>query len=459
MEQTPIDGQNLTLLSPGGELPGDGGGSARDIPLPGGAQPPLRVVLLALDLGKFDPERSLAELAALAEANHMEAAATVCQRRAAPEAGTMLGEGKLAEARLVCQNVGAQAAVFDGELTGSQLRNLSAALQVEVLDRTMLILEIFRSRATTNEGKLQTELALLRYRLPRLQGLGESMSRQGGGGAGGGGARRGAGETQLELDRRHIHRRIETLEDRLGELQKRREETRRARRKNGVPVVALVGYTNVGKSSLMNALCGAGIFEADMLFATLDPTARKLVLPSGLTVILVDTVGFVSRLPHHLVDAFKSTLEEAAYADVIVKVADASDPQRLEQLSVTDEVLESLGCGDIPQLVVYNKCDAAGVLPFDPAILLTSAKTGRGLPALLQKLDEMLSHRVRGIEVLLPYGRLALADILRSRGSVRTEEYRESGVYYAATVKIDDLHYFEPYLLEVSTGGAVPPEA
>ena len=184
-----------------------------------------------------------------------------------------------------------------------------------------------------------------------------------------------------------------------------------------------------------------------MLFATLDPTARKLTLPSGLAVVLVDTVGFVSRLPHHLVEAFKSTLEEAAYADVILKVADASDPERTEQLTVTDEVLDSLGCGSIPQLVLYNKADAAGVLPFDPGILLTRAKTGRGLPELLQKLDEVLSARVRSIEVLLPYDKLALADILRTRGSVSAEEYRENGVYYAATVKIDDLHRFEAYLV------------
>lgn len=407
----------------------------------------LPVVLLALDQGKYDMARSLDELRALADANGMEAVAEVTQKRSTPEAATLLGEGKVAEARLVCQNLNAAAAIFDGELTGSQIRNLSAALQVEVLDRTMLILEIFRARATTNEGKLQTELATLKYRMPRLQGLGEALSRQGGGGGGGGGARRGAGETKLELDRRYLRSRIEKLESRLKELEKRRGETRRARQKNGVPVISLVGYTNVGKSSLTNALCGAEIFEADMLFATLDPTARKCTLPSGLQVILVDTVGFVSRLPHDLVDAFKSTLEEAACSDIILKIADASDSEAAEQLSVTDEVLNDLGCGDIPQVTVYNKCDRTGVAPYDPDVLLVSAKTGYGLDNLLAKIDEILAHRVRTIEVLLPYDKLALADVFRTRGSVLAEEYRENGVYYRATVKVDDLHRFEAYLL------------
>lgn len=407
----------------------------------------LPVVLLALDQGKYDMARSLDELRALADANGMEAVAEVTQKRSTPEAATLLGEGKVAEARLVCQNLNAAAAIFDGELTGSQIHNLSAALQVEVLDRTMLILEIFRARATTNEGKLQTELATLKYRMPRLQGLGEALSRQGGGGGGGGGARRGAGETKLELDRRYLRSRIEKLESRLKELEKRRGETRRARQKNGVPVISLVGYTNVGKSSLTNALCGAEIFEADMLFATLDPTARKCTLPSGLQVILVDTVGFVSRLPHDLVDAFKSTLEEAACSDIILKIADASDSEAAEQLSVTDEVLNDLGCGDIPQVTVYNKCDRTGVAPYDPDVLLVSAKTGYGLDSLLAKIDEILAHRVRTIEVLLPYDKLALADVFRTRGSVLAEEYRENGVYYKATVKVDDLHRFEAYLL------------
>ena len=407
----------------------------------------LPVVLLALDQGRYDMTRSLDELRALADANGMDAVAEVVQKRATPEAATMLGEGKVAEARLVCQNVNAAAAIFDGELTGSQIRNLSAALQLEVLDRTMLILEIFRARATTNEGKLQTELATLRYQLPRLQGLGESLSRQGGGGGGGGGARRGAGETKLELDRRHVHARIDALAEKLAEMEKRRGESRKARAKTGMPVVSLVGYTNVGKSSLMNALCGPSVAEADILFATLDPTSRKLVLPSGMAVLLVDTVGFVSRLPHNLVEAFKSTLEEAAWSDVIVRVADAGDEQREEQLSVTDEVLDGLDCADIPRLTVYNKCDKPNTLSFDPDILLTSAKTGYGLDKLLQKLDEVLSDRVHTIRVLLPYDKLGLAAPMRERGSVQTEEYREDGLYLEGIVKTEDLHCFEGYLV------------
>ena len=239
------------------------------------------------------------------------------------------------------------------------------------------------------------------------------------------------------------------LEAKLKEMEQRRGENRRARQKSGIPVISLVGYTNVGKSSLLNALCGSyQVMEANMLFATLDPTARRLTLPSGLDVVIVDTVGFVSRLPHHLVEAFKSTLEEAAFSDVIVKVADACDPERMEQLMVTDEVLQSLDCADIPQLVVYNKCDAAQALSFDPDVLLTSAKTGKGLPELLAALDKLLAHRVRSIKILLPYDKLGLADAMRTRGSICQEEYRQDGVYYEGIVKVDDLHLYEPYMLE-----------
>ena len=400
--------------------------------------PPTKVILLALDQGLWDCERSLAELSALCEANHMEAVAQVTQKRQTPETGIVLGSGKLEEASLAAETLGAECAVFDGELTGSQIRNISNALGgLEVIDRTMLILEIFRSRAVTNEGKLQTELALLRYRLPRLQGMGEALSRQGGGGA-----RRGAGETKLELDRRHVHARIDALAEKLAEMEKRRGESRKARAKTGMPVVSLVGYTNVGKSSLMNALCGPSVAEADMLFATLEAMYNGEFYPCE-----TDTVGFVSRLPHNLVEAFKSTLEEAAWSDVIIRVADAGDEQREEQLAVTDEVLDGLDCADIPRLTVYNKCDKPGAMSFDPDILLTSAKTGYGLDTLLAKLDEVLSDRVHTLKVLLPYDKLGLAAPMRERGSVQVEEYREDGLYLEGIVKTEDLHCFEGYLV------------
>ena len=245
-----------------------------------------------------------------------------------------------------------------------------------------------------------------------------------------------------------MRRRIDALRERLAELERRRAETRKSREKSGVPIVALVGYTNVGKSSLLNRLCGAEVLEANMLFATLDPTARRLTLPSGLQCVAVDTVGFVSRLPHNLVQAFRSTLEEAAFADVILKVCDASDPQAATQLAVTDEVLDSLGCAEIPQIVVYNKCDRVGnAALFDTSAVRTSAVTGEGLDALLARLDEALSARVRQVKVLLPYDKLGEAAFLRESGSVLAEEYRADGVYVEGIVKTADLHRFVPYLL------------
>ena len=411
----------------------------------------IKVVLFGLDLGEYDMEKSMDELAALAQANGMEAVARLVQKRDVPESATYLGEGRLAEGRLLCMNLGAECAVFDAELSGSQIRNLEEVLEVPVMDRTMLILEIFKNRAVTNEGKLQTELATLRYRLPRLAGLGESLSRQGGGGGGGAGARRGAGESKLEYDRRHVRRRIEALSQRLAEMERRRAQTRKSRQKSGVPVIALVGYTNVGKSSLLNRLCGAEVPAQDMLFATLDPTARRLTLPSGLTAVMVDTVGFVSRLPHGLVEAFKSTLEEAAYADVIVKVCDLSDPESAQQLTVTDQVLDSLNCGDIPQLTVYNKCDRApGAMPFDTSAVCTRAATGYGLEELLARLDKLLADRVRRVTVLLPYDKLGLAGHIRARGTMLTEEYRPEGLYCEGVVKTADLHLFVPYFTDPS---------
>ncbi|MEG1365833.1 MAG: GTPase HflX [Oscillospiraceae bacterium] len=407
----------------------------------------INAVLFAVDCGEYDMQSSISELSALADANNIDAVAEIIQKRDAPDAATYIGEGRAEEGRMYCINLEAEIAIFDAELSGSQIRNLEEVLGVRVIDRTMLILEIFAKRAVSNEGKLQTELAELRYRLPRLAGLGASMSRQGGGGGGGGGARRGAGESRLEYDKRHIKRRIEALEERLEEMEKRRGETRKAREKSGVPIIALVGYTNVGKSSLLNKHCGADTMAADMLFATLDPTVRKLTLPSGLACVAVDTVGFVSRLPHGLVNAFKSTLEEAAYADIILKICDASDEKSHDQQIVTDAVLAELHCEDIPQITVYNKCDKLNAALFNSEAMLTSAATGEGLCELLAAVDKLLSDRVRRINILLPYDKLSLAAPMRTRGTVLCEEYRDDGVYFEGIVKAMDLHLYNEFLV------------
>lgn len=423
-------------------------------PAPGETTPgqPVQALLLAVDLGQYDAERSLEELAALADAAGMQVVAEVLQKRDKPEPATVMGAGRLAEAKLLAENLHAQLAIFDGELSGSQLRNIEQRLDIPVMDRTMLILEIFSNRAVSREGKTQTELATLEYRLPRLAGHGTSLSRQGGGGAGGGGARRGGGETKLEYDRRYIKERITVLRRRLKDMKHRRDETRRARTKSGVALVALVGYTNVGKSSLVNALSGSQIGAADMLFATLDPTARRLTLPDGQKVVLVDTVGFVSRLPHNLVDAFKSTLEEAKYADLLLTVCDAADPDSAEQLAVTEGVLASLGIGaDVPRITVYNKSDLVpNFAPFDESAVAVSAATGQGLDALQAAMVKALSARMCRLTVLLPYTELALADTLRKNGTVLAEDFREDGAYYEATLEADKAHLFAPYLLKES---------
>ena len=404
-----------------------------------------RTALFAADCGDRDLERSLAELRALAESAEMEPLLEITQKRASPDPGCYLGEGRLAEARQLCADNDVELCVFDDELTGTQIKNLEDLLGLPVLDRTGLILDIFAARAVTNDGKLQTELAALQYRLPRLAGLRDGLSRQGGGGAGGGGARRGAGESKREYDRRHRRRRIELIEQKLAAIEQRRAQTRRSRSRSAVPVIALVGYTNVGKSSLLNRICGAEVEARDQLFATLDPTARKATLPSGQNVIFVDTVGFVSRLPHGLVEAFKSTLEEASFADIVLRVADISDPMRDEQLKVTAEVLAEIGAADNETATVYNKCDRVHLAAWDG--FAVSAATGEGIPELLAWLDDKLASRVAEVELLLPYDKLALAASLRQGGSVLAEEYREKGVYFKALADRRSLHLFAPYLL------------
>jgi len=404
-----------------------------------------KTMLAAVDTGEYNIDDSIRELAALCEAADLDVAFSVVQRRDNPENKYYLGEGKLEEAKQLAQANEIELCVFDCELTGSQIRNISDYLEIEVIDRTMLILEIFSRRATTSEGKLQTELALLKYRLPRLSGVGVSMSRQGGGGGGGGGARRGGGETKLELDRRYIQGRIDLIKQKLAQVEKRRDILNNQRKKNDVPIVALTGYTNVGKSSLLNALTGSEIFEKDMLFATLDPTARKLILPSGQTAILVDTVGFVSRLPHKLVEAFKSTLEQAKYADIILNVCDIASEDRDLQLQVTQEVLAEIGCEMENVITVYNKYDKEHDMPAPPTAVVTSAKSGYGLNNLLNRIDDMLAARMADLNLMLPYSQTGLINTIRENGRVDSEEYTADGIAVKGKIDKKFLYIFNSY--------------
>lgn len=404
-----------------------------------------KTMLAAVDTGEYNIDDSIKELTALCEAAELDVAFSIVQRRDNPENKYYLGEGKLEEAKQLAQANEIQLCVFDCELTGSQIRNISDYLEIEVIDRTMLILEIFSRRATTSEGKLQTELALLKYRLPRLSGVGVSMSRQGGGGGGGGGARRGGGETKLELDRRYIQGRIDLIKQKLSQVEKRRDILNNQRKKNDVPIIALTGYTNVGKSSLLNALTGSEIFEKDMLFATLDPTARKLMLPSGQTAILVDTVGFVSRLPHKLVEAFKSTLEQAKYADIILNVCDIASEDRDLQLQVTQGVLAEIGCEMENVITVYNKYDKEHDMPAPPTAVMTSAKSGFGLDKLLEKIDDMLAARMADLNLMLPYSQTGLINTIRENGRVDSEEYTAEGIAVKGKIDKKFLYIFNSY--------------
>lgn len=404
-----------------------------------------KTMLAAVDTGEYNIDDSIKELAALCEAAELDVAFSIVQKRDNPENKYYLGEGKLEEAKQLAQANEIELCVFDCELTGSQIRNISDYLEIEVIDRTMLILEIFSRRATTSEGKLQTELALLKYRLPRLSGVGVSMSRQGGGGGGGGGARRGAGESKLELDRRYIQGRIDLIKQKLSQVEKRRDILNSQRKKNDVPIIALTGYTNVGKSSLLNALTGSEIFEKDMLFATLDPTARKLLLPSGQNAILVDTVGFVSRLPHKLVEAFKSTLEQAKYADIILNVCDIASEDRDMQLEITQGVLAEIGCEMENVITVYNKYDKEHDMPAPPTAVVTSAKSGYGLDALLEKIDDMLASRMADLDILLPYSQTGLVNTIRENGRVDSEEYTADGISVKGKIDKKLLYIFNNY--------------
>ena len=399
-------------------------------------------ILAAVDTGSFDVDSSLEELEELAKTAGIETLGYLVQRRNGIDLATCIGSGKLEELSELISAHNATLVIFDHELSATQLRNLEAACGVAVIDRTMLILDIFAQHARTSEGRVQIELARYRYLLPRLSGMGKSLSRLGGGGGGGGGARRGAGESKLELDRRHIRRRITHLEESLAELSRRRSLMREKRKSNGITTVAIVGYTNVGKSTLLNALTDAGVLAEDKLFATLDPTARALELPDGRSVMLVDTVGLVRRLPHHLVEAFRSTLEEVLYADLLLNVCDISSPEASEQISVTDSILKDLGVENTPVLSVLNKCDAIAEIPLTMGdkTILTSAKTGFGLDELPAKIAQMLAPTQRRMSLLIPYANGALIAELRIDGKVFTEDYVENGIALDALVDHKLIH-------------------
>nr|MBQ6242491.1 GTPase HflX [Lachnospiraceae bacterium] len=377
---------------------------------------------------------SLKELEELAETAGAEVLELFLQSREQPHPGTYLGSGRLEELKERVKELHADGVICDDELSPAQARKMEDVLDVKVLDRSLLILDIFAGRAATSEGKIQVELAQLRYRATRLTGKGTALSR-----LGGGIGTRGPGESKLESDRRAIHRRISTLKADLAEVVRHRELQREKRKNAAVPVVAIVGYTNAGKSTLLNTLTGADILAEDKLFATLDPTTRSLPLPGGEEVLLTDTVGFIRKLPHHLIDAFKSTLEEAAYADVILHVVDASGPRMKQQMETVYETLKELGAESKPVITAFNKCD----LPLGDAflydsraeeVLRISAKTGLGLPELKEAVSRVLREQKVYIDRVFSYAEASLVGRIRKYGNVVAEEYTPEGIRLKAYV-------------------------
>ncbi len=373
-------------------------------------------------------DETIAELRELAATAGAEVAGIMIQNKDHPETAAYFGEGKLEELKAAIADTEANLLIFDDELTGSQIRNIEDITGVRVIDRSTLILDIFASRARSKEGKIQVELAQLRYSLPRLAGLGTQLSR-----LGGGIGTRGPGETKLESDRRHIHRRIEALENELKEVERHRGLLKSRREKDGVVTAALVGYTNAGKSTLMNRLTGSDIFAADMLFATLDPTVRALELSDGRNAVIVDTVGFIRKLPHHLIRAFRSTLEEAAEADVLLHVIDAADPEMQNHINVADALLEELGCKAGRIIAVFNKCDAAPPLSPRPRgnytdFVSVSAATGEGLDRLMDVLEDALPGKKREVSLLFPYADSGEAARLHDTEVILSEDYTDAGI-------------------------------
>ncbi len=395
-----------------------------------------RAVLVGLRCHSFGmdenaDEETLAELAALVETAGAETVAMTLQTRPAPDARTFIGEGKAQEVKELAEANEADLIIFDNELSPSQMRVLEEMTDKTVLDRSALILDIFAQRARTGEGKLQVELAQYQYILPRLAGLGHAMSR-----LGGGIGTRGPGESKLESDRRHIRRRIDKLREDLEQVRQVRAVQRRQRKKTELPLVAIVGYTNAGKSTLLNLLTDAGIEANDRLFDTLDPTTRKKRISDTQEILLSDTVGFIRKLPHHLVSAFKATLEELAYADLLLHVVDVSDPNWEIHAATVDKVIEQLGAQEIPRVMVYNKADKCDELPAARDGVLFSAKTGEGTEALLAAIEKALGRGKHEMHLCIPYSDGAALDVLHREGQVKSIEYGESGTL--VTVIVDD---------------------
>ncbi len=406
-----------------------------------------RALLVSVDTGEFDAAVSLEELAELAATAGAEVVDTAIQKKEAPDKATCLGSGRAEELARQCAAEDVDLVIVDRELSPTQQRNLEDVFPCRVIDRTTLILDIFAGRAQSAEGRLQVELAQLQYRLPRLSGQGAALSR-----LGGGIGTRGPGESKLESDRRHIRRRITALREQLEKLDSQRTLRRQRRRKDGIPTVALVGYTNAGKSTLLNALTDAGVLAEDKLFATLDPTARALRLPDGRQVMLVDTVGFVRRLPHQLVQAFRSTLEEAVEADVILNICDASSPYAAEHLQVTGALLAELGCGEHPILQVMNKWDRVIAAPAEETDLRVciSARTGQGLPQLLERVAALLPPDRRRVTLLLPFSQGALAEQCRREGQVEREAYVPEGLRMTVTLGARLLAETAPFVTDAA---------
>ena len=388
------------------------------------------------------------ELAELLETAGGECVIKVLQNRHDPDPRTFIGDGKVKELKALAEDNGCTLAVFDNELTPSQMRALSDDLGIRVLDRSGLILDIFAQRAQTKEGRLQVELAQYKYLLPRLTGMWTHLTRQNASSSPIG--TRGPGETQLETDRRHIRRKIQRLEQELGEVRRVRKTQRRKREKNNMPVVALVGYTNAGKSTILNRLTGADIPANNRLFDTLDTTTRQLAVSDTLDVLLSDTVGFIRKLPHHLVEAFKATLEELTYAQLIVHVIDASNPQWQEQVRIVDSLILELGAEKTPRIEVFNKFDIVdpeAVLPRGENIVRISAKTGEGMDELLELIRKKLDTGTRHAIVRLPYDKGGLLELLHRDASVQSMEYKEDGIELSVTVTPETYGKIKPYLI------------